>query len=171
VLRNQRVMLDFDLAVIYEVETKRLKEAVRRNLKRFPSDFMFELTQDEYRFLRSQFASLEGFGKGKYSKYLPFAFTEHGVTALANILNSDKAIEMGIAVVRAFIALKQLALKQVKLSEQISEFKRLLETRIDEHDVQLAAIYETIETLLDKKISEEEKLEKWKNRERIGFRN
>ncbi len=105
-IRNQRVMLDFDLSTLYEVETKRLKEAVRRNRKRFPDDFMFELTQEEYRLLRSQFASLEMPGKGKYSKYPPFAFNEHGITALAGVLNSDKAIEMGIAVVRAFIALK-----------------------------------------------------------------
>ena len=170
-IRNQRVMLDFDLAILYEVETKRLKEAVRRNLKRFPADFMFELSREEYRFLlRTQIASLEGTGKGRYSKYSPFAFTEHGVTALASILNSEKAIEMGVAVVRAFISLKQLAFNQKKFSEQIDELKQLLSGRIDEHDMQLAAIYNTLKTLLDKKVSEEQQLEAWKNREKIGFR-
>lgn len=132
---------------------------------------MFELTQDEYRVLRSQIASLETSGKGKHSKYPPFAFTEHGVTALANILNSDKAIEMGIAVVRAFIALRQIALNQRKFSDQLEELKQLLEQRIDEHDVQLKAIYDTLETLLDKKVTEEERLANWKKRERIGFKN
>lgn len=77
-VRGQKVMLDYDLAELYEVETKRLKEAIRRNSRRFPGDFMFELTREEYNVLRTQFASLES-GKGKYSKYLPYAFTEQGV--------------------------------------------------------------------------------------------
>lgn len=90
-IRGQMVMLDFDLAELYEVETKRMKEAVRRNMERFPSDFMFELTREEYKSLRTQFATLET-GRGKFSKYLPFAFTEHGVAMLSGILNSPKAI-------------------------------------------------------------------------------
>ena len=81
-------MLDFDLAELYETETKRLKEAVRRNLDRFPNDFMFELSNEEYISLRTQFATLENSGRGKHSKYLPFAFTEQGVAMLASILNS-----------------------------------------------------------------------------------
>lgn len=78
-IRSQRVMLDFDLAAMYGLETKVLKQSVRRNIERFPSDFMFELTRDEYNFLRSQFVTLENPGKGRYSKYQPFAFTEQGV--------------------------------------------------------------------------------------------
>jgi hypothetical protein len=101
-------MLDFDLSEMYETETKRLKEAVRRNLKRFPNDFMFELTNQEYDSLRSQFASLKNLGRGEHSKYLPFAFTEQGVAMLASILKSDKAIEINIQIVRAFIALRPL---------------------------------------------------------------
>ena len=90
-IRGYKVMLDFDLAEIYGVETKRLKEQVRRNIERFPDDFMFELTRDEYNSLRSQFATLE-IGRGKYSKYLTFAFTEQGVAMLSTVLNSKLAI-------------------------------------------------------------------------------
>jgi len=86
-IRGQKVMLDFGLAELYETETKRLKEAVRRNIDRFPSDFMFELTRGEYNAIRTQFATLEK-GRGKYSKFNPFAFTEQGVAMLASVLNS-----------------------------------------------------------------------------------
>ena len=89
-IRGYGVMLDFDLAERYGIETKRLKEAVRRNIERFPDDFMFELTRNEYNFLRTQFATLE-IGRGKYSKYLPFAFTEQGVSMLSSVLNSKTA--------------------------------------------------------------------------------
>lgn len=127
-VRGQKVMLDFDLAVLYEVETKRLKEAVRRNINRFPSDFMFELTRDEYNFLRTQFASLEN-GKGKFSKFNPFAFTEHGVTMLSSILNSDKAIEINISIVRVFVYIRQYALSHNELTSQLRE----LEVKYDKH--------------------------------------
>ena len=90
-IRGQKVMLDFSLAELYEVETKVLKQAVRRNMERFPEDFMFELTRDEYNFLRTQFVTLET-GRGKYSKYLSYAFTEQGVAMLSGIQNSDTAI-------------------------------------------------------------------------------
>ncbi len=90
-IRGQMVMLDFDLAELYEVPNKALKQAVRRNMERFPMDFMFELTREEYNVLRSQFVTLEP-GKGRFSKYLPFAFTEHGVAMLSGLLNSPKAI-------------------------------------------------------------------------------
>ena len=86
-IRGQKVMLDFDLALLYETETKKLKQAVRRNIERFPSDFMFELTKDEYTALRSQIVTLDNQGRGKYSKYNPFAFTEQGVAMLASVLN------------------------------------------------------------------------------------
>jgi ORF6N domain len=102
-VRGQKVMLDFHLAELYGEETKRLKEAVRRNRKKSPPDFMFELTKKEYDSLRSQFASLKKLGKGQHSKYMPYAFTEHGVTMLASILNSDRAVEMNITIVRTFL--------------------------------------------------------------------
>lgn len=100
-LRGCKIMLDFDLAELYEIETKVLKQAVRRNIERFPDDFMFELTKEEYGFLRSQIVTLEK-GKGRYSKYLPFAFTEQGVAMLSSVLNSYKAIQVNITIMRAF---------------------------------------------------------------------
>ena len=118
-IRGYKVMLDFDLAEIYGTETKRLKEAVRRNIKRFPSDFMFEITRDEYNFLRTQFATLD-IGRGKYSKYLPFAFTEQGVAMLSSVLNSEPAIAANINIMRAFIAVRQLV-----LNPPINEVKEL----------------------------------------------
>lgn len=158
-------MLDFDLAELYEVETKRLKEAVRRNPKKFPSDFMFELTWEEYQSLRTQNASLER-GKGKHSKFAPFAFTEQGVAMLSGVLTSDIAIEMNIAIMRVFIALRQVAITHSDILSQLIE----LRDRLGEHDVQLAAIYDTIETLLDKKVEENEKDKAWYDRTLIGFK-
>ena len=160
-IRNQKVILDFDLAALYEVENKRLKEAVRRNIDRFPSDFMFEITREEYKFLRTQFAALET-GRGKYSKFNPFAFTEQGVAMLSSVLNSDKAIKMNIAIVRAFVAIRRIALWQSDLKEQLQEIQQ----RLLEHDVQLSGIYDSIENLLDAKADER----KWEDREKIGFK-
>ncbi len=117
-------MYDFHLAELYETEPKRLKEAVRRNIDRFPSDFMFELTREEYNSLRSQFASLEAQGRGRHSKYLPFAFTEQGVAMLASVLNSPKAIQVNIAIVRAFVLLRQHLTDYKDLKEQIEKLER-----------------------------------------------
>lgn len=99
-IRGQRVMLDFDLAEPYEIETRVLKQAVKRNLNRFPKNFMFELTKKEYNEIRTQFI-IDEHGRGKYSKFNPFAFTEKGVAMLASVLNSSKAIEINIQIVRA----------------------------------------------------------------------
>ena len=93
-------MLDYDLAVLYEVPTKALNQAMRRNIDRFPEDFMFQLSREEYNSLRSHIVTIEGSGKGAYSKYNPYAFTEHGVTMLASVLKSDKAVKMNIEIVR-----------------------------------------------------------------------
>jgi phage regulator Rha-like protein len=161
-IRGQKVMLDFDLAELYRVENKRLKEAVRRNKKRFPPDFMFELTKKEWTNLRSQIASSSWGGL----RYMPFVFTEHGVTMVASILNSEKAIKMSIAVVRAFISLRQMVLQHKDLSEKLEELRKELHERIGEHDIQLAAIYDAIENLLDEKA----KRKTWQERERIGYR-
>ena len=161
-LRSQKVMFDFDLADLYRVETKRLKEAVRRNKKRFPADFMFELTKKEWTNLRTQFATSSWGGQ----RYPPFAFTEHGVTMLASVLNSDRAIKMNIAIVRAFISLKQMALQHKDLAERLEELRKELHERIGEHDTQLAAIYDAIENLLEDKTEKKN----WEERERIGYR-
>lgn len=157
-VRGQKVMLDFDLAELYETETKRLKEAVKRNSKRFPSDFMFELTKDEYDFLRSQIATLEK-GRGKHLKYLPFAFTEQGVAMLSGILNSDKAIDVNIAIMRAFIALKQFALTNTELNNKLKELEST-------YNKQFKDVYEAINYLLQK-----DKLEtSQKERKQIGYK-
>lgn len=183
-IRDQRVMMDYDLADLYQVETKRLKEAVRRNRNRFPEDFMFELTKEEYDALRSQFATLKHAAvagdeqvvskRGRHSKYLPFAFTEHGVAMLASVLSSEKAIEMNIAIVRAFIVLRQLTVLRNNFLEQLQQLRTELHQRIDGHDAQLNQIYEALENMLDaeaeKKAEEKAKAEAWKNRERIGYK-
>src|SRR5688572_8921915 len=161
-LRGQKVMFDFDLADLYGVETKRLKEAVRRNKKKFPADFMFELTKKEWSNLRTQFATSSWGGL----RYPPFAFTEHGVTMLASVLNSGRAIKMNIAIVRAFISLKQLAIQHKDLAERLEELRKELHEKIGEHDTQLAAIYDAIENLLDEKAAQKN----WEERNRIGYR-
>ena len=116
-------MLDFDLAELYEVETKRLKEAIRRNIERFPSDFMFELTRQEYNSLRTQFASLEN-GRGKYSKFNPYAFTEQGVAMLSGVLNSKKAVEVNISIMRAFVLTRQYFSNYEDLKKHIAKLER-----------------------------------------------
>jgi phage regulator Rha-like protein len=160
-IRGFKVMLDSDLAALYEVETKRLKEAVRRNRNRFPPDFMFQINKKEWSDLRTQFASSSWGG----TRYLPFVFTEHGVTMLASVLNSDRAVRMSIAIVRAFVALRQIALQNNDLASRLEELRRELHERIGEHDTQLAAIYEAIENLLEDKVIRKS----WEDRDRIGF--
>jgi len=130
-IRGLNVMLDFDLAKLYGVETKRLKEQVRRNIGRFPDDFMFEITREEYNSLRSQIATLE-IGRGKYTKYLPFAFTEQGVAMLSSVLNSELAISTNIRIMRAFVAVRQLILeppidKVSELQHEVNELKQYIE--------------------------------------------
>jgi phage regulator Rha-like protein len=163
-LRGQKIMLDFDLAKLYSVETRVMNQAVKRNMDRFPKDFMFQLTAREWRIMSSQFVMTSTYKRPK--KALPFAFTEHGVTMLANVLKSKKAIKMSIAVVRAFISLKQVAMQHTDLAERLEELRKELHERIGEHDTQLAAIYDAIENLLDDKIEKKS----WEERERIGYR-
>ena len=165
-IRGQKVIMDFDLAALYQVETKVLNQAVKRNIDRFPEDFMFRITREEYNSLRSQIVTLEN-GKGKYSKYNPYVFTEHGVTMLASILKSDTAVKMNIAIIRAFIALRKFVIQYKDILEQLDGLKE----KIGGHDAQLNQIYEALENMLDKKTEEENKLEAWKNRKRIGFKN
>jgi len=158
-VREQKVLLDFDLAVLYGTETKRLKEAVRRNIDRFPSDFMFELTNEEYKSLRTQFATLDNVGRGKYSKYNPFAFTEQGIAMLASVLRSPKAIEVNIQIVRAFVFLRKYALSHSELTQKLQE----LETKCNK---QFKDVFEAINFLLQKNKTQAEQL----SRKRIGFK-
>ena len=130
-IRGQRVMLDFDLAELYQVETKRLKEAVRRNIERFEGeDFMFELSESEYNALkdrlRSQIASLEIDGKGKYPKYSPFAFTEEGVAMLSGVLRSSVAVQVNRAIMRAFVAMNNYLIQVSQYSAELAELRSRL---------------------------------------------
>ncbi len=184
IIRDQKVMLDFDLALLYEVETKALNQAVKRNADRFPKDFMFRLTTKEWLMMRSQFVTASSQNTDsqsiknmrsqnatasqnkRNSTITPYAFTEHGVTMLASILKSERAIKMSIAVVRAFIELKKNALQYNEIIGQIESLK----DHLGEHDVQLNKIYEAIENLLDDKTDKELRANAWKNRQRIGFK-
>jgi len=119
-IRNQKVMLDYDLSELYGVETKALKQAVRRNAKRFPRDFMFELTKDEFNNLRSQIVTSKSGG----TRYMPMAFTEHGVLMLSSILRSDRAIEMNMQIMRIFTKMKEVLLthKDILLKMEQMEY-------------------------------------------------
>lgn len=141
-IRGQRVMLDFDLADLYQVETRALKQAVRRNIERFPSDFMFELSDGEYNTLkdrlRSQIVMLETDGRGRYPKYAPFAFTEQGVAMLSSVLRSDTAIQVNIGIMRAFVTVRNYIATSTTITAELAEIKAklaLLE-RNDEDNVE-----------------------------------
>ena len=141
-IRGKRVMLDGELAKLYGVTTKYLTRQVRRNIERFPVDFMFQLTKKEYKtILRCQFGALE---KGKYSKYLPYAFTEQGIAMLSSVLNSDRAVKVNIQIMRAFIKLKELFLTHKGLAIKL----RALEKKYANHDKKIKYIFEAIRQLL-----------------------
>jgi hypothetical protein len=140
VIRGQRVLLDSDLAELYGVETKRLNEQVKRNAGRFPLDFMFNLTQEESDSLRSQFATSNRGGR----RYLPMAFTEHGAIMAASVLNSTRAIEMSVYVVRAFVQLRELLVDHKALADKLAE----LERRVTNHDNSLAEVMAAIRALM-----------------------
>ncbi len=158
-IRNQKVMLDFDLAELYQIETKVLKQAVRRNIIRFPPDFMFEMTREEYNSLRSQFVTLKKNNKGKHSKYLPFAFTEQGISMLSSVLRSPIAIEINIAIMRVFVRVRQLKLSNTNLSNELEALKM-------KYDKHFKSIYEALDYLLAK----EEKENVQKERKKIGYK-
>ena len=150
-LRSKKVLLDEDLAALYGVETKQLKRQVRRNIERFPDDFMVELTQNEYQdFLRCQIGALK---RGGHSKYLPYAFTEQGVAMLSSVLNSKRAILVNIQIMRAFTRLREMLLTH-------KDLKRKIEVMEKKYDQQFKAVFETIKQLL---ISPE------KPKKKIGF--
>jgi hypothetical protein len=174
-IRGERVMLDFDLARLYEVETKVLNQAVKRNIRRFPEDFMFLLTADELEDIRSQMLATGSAenpprsqivtlktGRGTNVKYLPHAFTEQGVAMLSAVLKSEKAIMMNIAIMRAFVEIRKFLIQEDALKTQLKEIRE----RLGEHDTQLNQIYDAMENLLDEKAAER----KWNEREMIGFK-
>ena len=154
-------MLDFHLAEMYEVETKVLKQTVKRNINRFPADFIFEISREEYNSLRSQIVTLENKrGRGRHSKYLPYAFTEHGVAMLSSVLNSERAIDVNIAIIRTFVLVRQYALNYKELQEKIGKLEKKDNKNFKE-------IFKALEYL----ISEKQQQEDFKNRKRIGFKS
>lgn len=173
-VRKKKIMLDYDLAKIYGVKTKVLNQAIKRNKSKFPKDFMFQLNAREWKKIANIDTIIEKVvenktnrsqivtgSKHRSKKFLPFAFTEHGVGMLASVLNSPKAVKMNVAIVRAFIALKEFAVEYKELARQIHELKK----KTGDHDHQLNEIYAVIESLLNIKISQQ----KLKNGPRIGL--
>jgi len=150
VIRGQKVMLDLDLAYLYGVPTKRLNEQVKRNIKRFPDDFMFQLTWGEAEVLRSQIATLNKPGhtpiskRGKHIKYLPNAFTEQGVAMLSSVLNSERAIQVNIAIMRVFARVKNIFSNHKELAEKFRD----LERKVEGHDEEIKAIFAAIRRLM-----------------------
>jgi len=138
-LRGHKVMLDSDLAELYGAETKMLKRAVRRNIDRFPVDFMFEISNDEYISLRSQFGTLK---RGQHSKYLPYAFTEQGIAMLSSVLHSERAIKVNIAIMRAFVKLRELLLSNKELNQQLQEMEA-------KYDKQFKIVFEVLQQLME----------------------
>jgi len=146
VVRNRQVMLDEDLADLYGVETKRLVEQVKRNLERFPDDFMFQLRKDEAAALRSQIAtSNEGRGGRRYA---PYVFTEQGVAMLSSVLRSKRAIAVNIEIMRAFVELRRVAISNAALQERLDHLEREMTGRLDEHDEQLGQIFKALHQLM-----------------------
>ncbi len=153
-MRGQRVILDADLAALYDVPTKRFNEAVKRNLAKFPADFMFALTPEEWVPLRSQTATLNG-GRGQHRKYLPYAFTEHGALMAATILSSTRAIEVSVYVVRAFVQLRALATTHTDLAKRLTELEQKTQALIFKHEafsrntrVQLTQVFDALRDLM-----------------------
>src|SRR5580765_3516020 len=142
ILRNQKVILDTDLAELYGVPVKRLNEQIKRNPQRFPDDFLFTLTSEEYQNLKSQDATSGSSHGGR--RYLPHAFTEHGAIMAATVLNSKRAIEMSVFVVRAFVRMREMLAKNRQLAAKINELDRRLET----HDTAIQDIIEAIKELM-----------------------
>jgi phage regulator Rha-like protein len=151
-LRGKRVILDQDLALLYEIENKMLKRAVKRNIDRFPEDFMFELTKDEYQSLRYQIGTLK---RGEHSKYLPYAFTEHGILMLSSVLNSDRAIKVNIQIMRTFNKMREMLINYQEVRQKIEEMEQ-------KYDYQFKVVFEAIRQLLEPPKKPEKK---------IGFQN
>ena len=140
-IRGQRVILDFDLAELYDVETRRLKEQIKRNERRFPPDFGFQITWKE----REEVVAIcDNLGKLKYSPVLPYAFTEYGAIMAATVLNSERAVEMSVFVVRAFVKLREMLIQSKDLSHKLAD----LESRIGTHDEAIRSLFDAIRQLM-----------------------
>lgn len=143
-IRKEKVMLDSDLAELYGVETKVLVQAVKRNIDRFPKDFMFQLTADQYKILRSQFVTSNWGGR----RYPPYVFTEQGVAMLSSVLKSKQAIKVNIAIMRAFVELRKFLYSNDKLAVKLNELEKETKKRFEEHQKQISLIFEAIKQLI-----------------------
>ena len=159
IVRGQKVMLDRDLAELYQIETKQLKRQVKRNTERFPEDFMIELTKTEEDSLRSQFGALK---RGEHIKYLPYAFTEQGVAMLSSVLNSPKAIQVNIEIIRVFTRMRQLLMDNTEIRLAIEK----LEKRTENNTKNIEVVFQYIDELTDKK----ELAQKTQTRKPIGYK-
>jgi len=137
-IRGHKVLLDSDLAELYGVEVKQLKRQVRRNINRFPEDFMFQLQKEEYESLRSHFGTLK---RGEHAKYLPYAFTEQGVAMLSSVLNSARAIEVNIQIMRAFVKLRELIATHKDLARKLADMEK-------KYDSQFRVVFDAIRKLM-----------------------
>ncbi len=155
-IRGQKVLFDFDLAEMYEVQTKILNQSVQRNIGRFPPDFMFQLTLEEWKNLKSQIVTSSWGGTRK----LPFAFTEQGVAMLSSVLRSEKAIEINVSIMRAFVALRHFVLNYNELSEKVAGLEL-------KYDLKISEIFEVLDLMAS---NSEVDHENWDNRDRIGFK-
>jgi hypothetical protein len=155
-IRGKKVIFDSDLAALYGVETKQLKRAVKRNIERFPEDFMFELTREESDNLRCQIGTSSWGGK----RYLPYAFTEQGVAMLSSVLNSKRAIQVNIAIMRVFVAIKEMLLAHKESLLKINKLEQRIERKFDKYDKDIELIFSAIQQLL---------VEKEKPKRQIGF--
>jgi hypothetical protein len=154
-IRGQKVMLDKDLAELYAVETKQLKRQVNRNIDRFPSDFMFELTHEEYNSLRSQIGT---FKRGEHVKYLPYAFTEQGVAMLSSVLNSKQAIHVNIQIIRIFTRMREMLLTHKDILLKLEQ----MEKQVSIHSKEIQQIFTVLKQLIQKPIEP---------RKKIGYKN
>lgn len=164
-IRDIKVMLDYDLALLYEVETKVLNQSVKRNLKRFPEDFMFKITKDEWQTIleqdkmRSHSVTASKSHKKRNLSNMPYAFTEQGLAMLSGVLNSDVAININIAIMRTFVAIRQYSLTYKELSEKLAQLE-------DNSELRFSEIYETLNFLVNEKQKELD----FDKREKIGFK-
>jgi len=147
IIRGKRAMIDRDLAELYEVETKKLNQAVKRNIERFPEDFMFQLTDEEQSELVTNCDHLQNL---KYSYQNAYAFTEHGVTMLSSVLKSKKAIEINVQVVRTFIALRQFAIENQSLTNKINQLEQYLISHIKDNKAEFKQIYNILKLLMER---------------------
>jgi type III secretory pathway component EscV len=161
-LRGQKVILDRDLAVLYGVETRALNQAVRRNISRFPDDFMFQLTRDEAKFLRSQFVTLK---ENQHFKYMPYAFTEQGVAMLSSVLNSERAVQVNIQIMRVFTKMREMFINYQEIKQTMEDMERKYDHQFKINNILFEEVFEEIKKI-NRLLSPGDK-----PRKEIGFKN